>query len=109
MADIDPGKLRDVLFIWLYTSVTILDQVANGTITPNQVQTTLENGNYIKAGDATNRQAIQEAITAIGREADSFSVARAQLKSLTALTEWTGPSPHPKTSELTSVFITPRH
>lgn len=108
MATVDKNVLRDTFVIWFYASITSYDDVVNGTKTPGQLLSELEQADCIKSGDEDNRQSMEEIVTAIQANSGEFQVVRQGLTQLTAVGGWGGSGPHPGRSELKSVFISPR-
>jgi hypothetical protein len=109
MPPIPPDVLRDTFFIWMYVTVTVLENVKAGKTTAAQILQGLEQGKHIKTGDATNRQTVVEAVQAVNTSYNQLFGAKTALKTLTVIsTDWAGGGPHPPLGELDSVYIPAR-
>jgi hypothetical protein len=106
---IPPDVLRDTLVIWMYVTLTKLEDVAKGTTTADQIIQDLEQGKHIKAGDTTNQDSARQAFQAVSAFEGELRGARAALATVKVISAgWAGGGQHPKLNELDAVYIAPR-
>lgn len=106
---IPSAVLRDTLVIWMYVTLTKLEDVAKGTTTADRIIQDLEQGKHIKAGDTTNQNSVREAVQAVSAFGSELSGAKAAITTLKVISDgWAGGGLHPTLNELDAVYIAPR-
>jgi hypothetical protein len=110
MPDTPPNVLRDTLFIWMYSTFTVLEKIARGEKGAKDVLNDLESGGYINRDNKDNQQTAQEVVRLIANNPNTFINVRQFLTTQISvlLNHWTGPDPHPSPGELQSVYGPPR-
>lgn len=107
MQAIPTDVLRDTFFIWMYVTITNLDDVKSGTLTSASILKDLEAGKHIKVGNSTNKATVEQSVAAVMATYSGLSSTRQALQSLTVLSPWAGGGKHPKVQELDAVYVAP--
>src|SRR5580704_1834537 len=103
---IPPDVLRDTLVIWMYVTLTKLEDVIGKTTNADKIIQDLENGKHIKAGDAKNQDSVRQAVQAVSAFQDELRGAKSALATVKVISDgWAGGGQHPKLDELDAVYI----